>query len=260
VNKELIAADENNVERKISSLKLQIALGDVEGSFEIYQRALDEANESIRFEPKNENLIRLMKILHSRVGNSYRSRGNSEISKGNIEAARNWYLQALEHSYREVYYMEANPNVITDKHWIYNGYESHAENLSRLGRIEEAMENLEIAGKILQDLKRNNPDDREIELMEIAFLRIRQAVLKQHGKPEAALAVTETALNLALKRTEADPTNIEPISATLNLADAAANLASGLKKERQAESYRQICHKYEKQYKERFGGDFVCVF
>ncbi|MDQ3064196.1 MAG: protein kinase [Acidobacteriota bacterium] len=260
LNQEIIRSDANNVERKISSLSLQIALGDANYDLAPYEQTLAEANALYVSEPQNENLIRLLKKLHSRVGNFLSYRGKIEQKKGNFETARNWYSQALEHSDREVYYAESNPGVITEKRWIYNGYGSHAENLRRLGQNEEAMENLEIAGKILQDLKKNNADDRRIEIFEIEFLSTKQAILKQQGKPVAALAVAETALNLAVERTESDPTNLEPISWTLNLANEAANLASGLKKERKAESYRRICRKYEPQYKERFGEDFSYVF
>jgi tetratricopeptide (TPR) repeat protein len=201
-----------------------------------------------------------LKKLHSRIGNFLSYNGKFEQKSGNLAAAQTWYSQAVEHSYREVYYTESYPDAMPDKRWVYNAYHSHAENLSRLGRNEEAMKILEIAGRILHDLKKNNPDDREIPLFEIWFLQVKLMILRQQGKHEAALTVTETALNIALERTEADPTNIEPISATLNLANEAAKLASVLKKKRQAESFLQICRKYESQYKEKFGGDFGYVF
>ena len=260
VDKELISADASNVERKISSLSLQIALGDAGGGRETFEQALAEADALYLSAPRNENLIRLLKKLHSRISFSLYYNGKSEQKEGNVEAARNWYLQALKHSEREIYYIESNPAVITEKRWIYAGYSSHAENLRRLGRYEEAIKSLEIAGETLRDLKKNNADDREIVIFEIEFLSIKQALLKQQGKPEAALAVAETALKLALERTESDPTNIEPIVWTLELAKAAAQLASQLKRESQAEKYRQIQRKYEPQYKERFGGDFSYVF
>ncbi|MGI8495023.1 MAG: hypothetical protein ACR2L1_06900, partial [Pyrinomonadaceae bacterium] len=180
--------------------------------------------------------------------------------EGNFESAKNWFLQSLKHSERTVYYVESNLELMTDKRWIFDAYLNYTEDLSRLGRIEEAMENLEIAGKTLQDIKKNNADDREIVIFEIWFLSVRQTILKQQGKSESALAAAETGLNLVLERTESDPTNIEPISWTLELANAAVNLASELKKERQAESYRQICRKYGILYKDRFSSEFNCDF
>ena len=260
LNQELLALDENNVERKIAAMSLRIAVGDAGGGNEEFEQALADANALYQSEPQNKNLINLLKKLHSRIGNHLSYRGKWEQKEGNLEAARTWFSQALEHRERDVYYTEKHPEAITEKRWIYSTYFGYAEILSRLGRTAEALENSEIAEKILQDLKKNNPDDRELAILEIWILGLKIPIFKQQGKPEAAIAAAETALNLALERTAADPTNIEPISATLNFANEAANLASSLKKERLAESYRQIQRKYEPQYKEKFGGDFNYVF
>jgi len=260
LNQELLALDENNVERKIAAISLRIAVGDAGGGNEEFEQALADANALYQSEPQNKNLINLLKKLHSRIGNHLSYRGKWEQKEGNFEAARNWFSQALEHRERDVYYTEKHPDAITEKRWVYSSYFGYAEILSRLGRTAEALENSEIAGKILQDLKKNNPDDRELDILEIWILSLKIPIFKQQGKPEAALAAAETALILALERTEADPTNIEPISATLNLANEAAKLASELKKESQAESYRQIQRKYEPQYKEKFGGDYSYIF
>lgn len=260
VNKELLASDETNVERKIASMSLQIASGDAHGGMEQFEQALADANALYQSEPRNKNLILVLKRLHSRIGNNLSHRGKEEQKKGNLEAARNWFLQALEHRERDVYYTEKHPEAITEKRWIYSAYFGYAEVLSRLGRTTEALENSEIAGKILQDLKKNNADDRELDILELWILGLKIPILKQQGKPEAALAAAETVLNLALELTESDPTNIEPISWTLSSANQAAKLSSELKKESQAEKYRRIQRKYEPQYKERFGGDFSYVF
>jgi len=260
LNQELLAIDENNVERKIAAMHLRVAVGDVGGGTEVFEQALADGNALYQSEPQNKNLINLLKKLHGRIGNRLSYEGKWEQKEGNFEAARNLFLQALEHRKRDVYYTEKHPDAVTEKRWVYSSYFSYAETLSRLGRTAEAVENSEIAEKILQELKRNNPDDRELAILELWILGLKPVILKQQGKTEAALAATERALNLALERTKADPTNIEPISHTLNLANQAAKLASGLKKERQAESYLQICRKYEPQYKERFGGDFAYVF
>ncbi len=243
-------------------MSLKIGLGDVNYSLKIqlYEQALAEADTLLLSEPRNENLIQLLRKLHSRISFHFRTLGKFAQKEGNFESAKNWFLQSLKHSERTVYYVESNLELMTDKRWIFDAHLNYTEDLSRLGRIEEAMENLEIAGKTLQDIKKNNADDREIVIFEIWHLCVRQAILKQQGKPEAALAAAETGLNLAIERTESDPTNIEPIVWTLELANAAANLASGLKRGQQAESYRRTCRKYESQYKEKFGGDFGYVF
>jgi tetratricopeptide (TPR) repeat protein len=201
-----------------------------------------------------------LKKLHSRLGYRLSHRGKWEQKEGNFEKAGNWFLQALEHRERDVYYTEKHPDAITEKRSVYSAYFSYAEILSWLGRTDEAVKNSEIAEKILLDLKKKNPDDRELAILELWILTLKSGILKQQGKTEAALAVAERALNLALERTEADPTNIEPISATLNLANEATKLASELNRKSQAESYQQICRKYEPQYKEKFGGDFSYVF
>ncbi|HEX8565071.1 MAG TPA: protein kinase [Pyrinomonadaceae bacterium] len=259
LHKELLASDETNVERKIAFLSLQIALTDAGGGIEHCERALGEADALYASGLRNKNLINLIAKLHSRIGNVNSHRGKSEEKKGDFETARNWFAQALEHRERNLYYTELHPDAITEKRWIYSSYFNYAETLTRLGRTAKALKNLEIAVKILQDLKKNT-DDRELAILEIWILGLKISIFKQQGKPEAALAEAERALNLALERTEADPANIEPISATLNLANEAAKLASELKRERQAESYRRICRKYEKPYKERFGADFSYVF
>lgn len=260
INKELIAADANNVERKIASLSLQISLSDVTfHSEKQYKQTLAEGNALYSAGQRNKNLIIVLKRLHSRIGNLFSYRAKYEEKEGNLDTARNWFAQTLEHRERDVHLTEKHPDAITEKRWIYSAYFSYAETLTRLGRITEALENLEIAEKILQDLKKNT-DDRELALLEIWSLNTRLVILKRQDKPEAALAVAQTGLNIALERTEADPTNIEPISAMLNLANEAAKLASELKRERQAEGYRQIQRKYEPQYREKFGGDFSYVF
>jgi tetratricopeptide (TPR) repeat protein len=260
VNKELISTDENNVERKISSINLQIALSDTTYEIKLLERALAEANALYSFQPHNENLNYALRKLHSRISTFSRFNGKSEERTGNLVSARNLFLQSLEHSNRQVYYVKTSPNAMSNKRWVFDAYLNYTEDLSKVGRSEEALKNLAIAEKTLQDIKQNNADDREIVIFEIWFLSVKQAILKQQNKPEIALAVTEKALNLAVERTESDPTNLEPISWTLNLANEAVKLAGELKKERQAGSYRQICLKYKPQFKERFDGDFSCVF
>ncbi len=95
-------------------------LGDAGGSNEPNKQALATTAALYLSKPRNENLIRLLKKLHSRAGFFQPHMGKSEQKKGNLEAAQNWYLQALEHSDREVYYTKSNTDAITDKRWIFD--------------------------------------------------------------------------------------------------------------------------------------------
>ena len=102
VNKDLLASDETNIERKIASMSLLIASGDAQGGIEKYEQALADADVLYQSEPQNKNLILVLKRVHGRIGNILVYRAKWEEKEGNSEAARNWFLQALEHRERDV--------------------------------------------------------------------------------------------------------------------------------------------------------------
>lgn len=260
LNQELINLDESNTERKISALNLQTSLGDLDYDSAPYERTLEKAEALYQSAPHNANLIYLVKKLCSRAGTFSFYMGKSMRKTGEFEKMEIWNAKALEQTEREIYYTENFPEVINDPRWVFDAYMNRAGILQEVGRSDEALKHLGAADKILRKLKDKNADDREIPMFEIWYSSIKIKILKQQNKFAEALVEAQAALNLAVERTEADPTNIEPISGTLHLANQAAILSSELKKEPQAEHYRRICRKYEKQYKEKYGSDFGYVF
>ncbi|CAN5370019.1 hypothetical protein BH20ACI1_BH20ACI1_26720 [soil metagenome] len=260
LNQELINFDENDVERQITSLSLQIALGDADYNTAPYEQTLEKAEAVYKSAPQNENLIFILKKLTSRAGAFALYMGKSARSRNETEESQLWFSKSLQHSNREVYLTENFPNVIKDKRHILDAYLNHAGILKEVGQSDEAMKSLKIAGEKLQELKNSNADDREIPLFEIWYLTTKVLVLEQQNKNADAFAVANKGLDLAVDRTEADPTNIKPISWTLRLANEAEKLCNILKNEKQAANYRKIKNKYEPQYKKMVGSDFSYVF
>jgi tetratricopeptide (TPR) repeat protein len=131
-----------------------------------------------------------------------------------------------------------------------------AASLIGLRRHDEALKNAETAVSFIQNMQKNDPDNRELILDEVVALNNKQKIFTAQGQFDSALKEIKTALNLAEELYRRDPSNFEPITWIGNISADAARLLHNQKKEKEAEKYRQMFFDYEKQYKEKFGRDW----
>jgi tetratricopeptide (TPR) repeat protein len=199
----------------------------------------------------------LLDTFNQRFGTLLVWLGEAETLKGNTEAADDYYRQSLEYHRQQLYYEEILIPLgfygQTNRRPLADAYSNVAASLIKLRRYDEALKNVETALSLIQNMQRNDPDNRELILDEVVALNNKQKIFTAQGEFDSALKEIETALDLAEDLYRRDRSNFEPISWIGNLAADAARLSHNQKKEKEAEKYRQIFFDYEKQYKEKFG-------
>ncbi len=260
----MIASGDDNLDRKILLLQMRTTLGDVQGKtlpkFDIYKQALAEANSLYQSNHSDVRLIKLLDKLNQRFGTLLVWLGIDEKTKGNSEAADEYFRQSLEYHRQQLYYEEILIPLgfygQTNRRPLADAYSNVATSLIKLGRYDEALKNVETAFTIIQNMQKNDRDNRELILDEVVARNNKQKIFTAQGKFDSALKETNTALGIAEELYRRDPSNFEPITLIGNLAADAARLLQNQKKEKVAEKYRQLFFDYEKQYKEKFGRDW----
>jgi len=261
---EEMTASDDNFDRKIFLLQMRTTLGDVQGKtldkYDIYKQALVEANSLYQSNQSDVKLIKLLDQLNQRHGTLCLWLGIDEKTKGNTEAADEYFWQSLEYHRQQLYYEEILIPLgfygKTNRRPLADAYNNVAASLIGLRRHDEALKNAETAVSLIQNIQKNDPDNRELILDEVVALNNKQKIFTAQGQFDSALKEIKTALNLAEELYRRDPSNFEPITWIGNISADAARLLHNQKKEKEAEKYRQMFFDYEKQYKEKFGRDW----
>jgi len=100
------------------------------------------------------------------------------------------------------------------------------------------MKNVRIAENFVKEIRKSDPDNREIRLDEVAILNDKQKIPVRQEKPVEALESLARALDLAKECYQFDAMNIEAISWIGHLSQEAANILSKQGKEKDAEKHR----------------------
>ncbi len=261
---EEVSASDDNLDRKILLLQMRATLGDVQGKtidkYDIYKQALAKTQTLYQSNQSDVRLTKLLDTFNQRFGTLLVWLGEAEMLKGNTEAADDYYRQSLEYHRQQLYYEEILIPLgfygQTNRRPLADAYSNVAASLIKLRRYDEALKNVETAISLIQNMQRNDPDNRELILDEVVARNNKQKIFTAQGEFDSALKEIETALDLAEDLYRRDQSNFEPISWIGNLAADAARLSHNQKKEKEAEKYRQIFFDYEKQYKEKFGRDW----
>jgi len=258
------SASDDNLDRKILLLKMRATLGDVQGKtldkYDIYKQALAEATTLYQSNQADVRLIKLLDMFNQRFGTLLLWLGIAEEAKGNSEAANDYYRQSLEYHRQQLYYEEILIPLgfygQTNRRPLADAYSNVATGLIKLGSYDEALNNAQTALAIIQNMRKNDGDNRELILDEVVALNNKQKIFTAQGQFDSALKEVKTALDLAQELFRRDSSNFEPITWIGNLAADAARILHNQKKEKEAENYRQMFSDYEKQYKEKFGRDW----
>jgi eukaryotic-like serine/threonine-protein kinase len=268
INGNLISADIDNIERKITNFGLKIILGDSQPdnlqALEIYKQTAIEAESLLKEYPQNEKLVNKALVSHSRISNLSRWVGDAEKEKGNIDFTKEYYLQALEHSYKTLQYDAPNyapiPNQEIDKHSLAISYSNIAACLIRLERYDEALKNTEISLKLFDESRTNDEFDQEAILGKIGEHNIKHLILISQNKTDLAVENLKPALELAIECSRRDPMNAEAISWIGYLSKETEKLLRLQKKQVEAEKYGQIYNSYEIQFREKFNKEWTFNF
>jgi serine/threonine protein kinase len=261
---EEIPATDDNLDRQILFLRMRMTLGDVQSTlppkYEIYKSALDAAESLYSSNQDNTKLIRTILNLTQRLGTLFLTLGNGAQKNGDTNTANDYYRQSLEYNRQELHYVEiffarGGSGVKSDVRLLYAANANVAAVLFRLKGYDEALKNLDIADRYVQEALKNDPHNRESVLDKIELLNTRIQIFTAQSKPDAALKEINVALALAEEFYRRDKSNTQAIWWVGRLSADAVNLLRNQKKEREAEKYRQMFLDYEKQYKENFGTD-----
>ncbi len=261
---EQMSASDDNLERKILLLQMRITLGDAQGEtldkYDIYKQALAEADSLYQSNQNNIKLIKILDQLNQRFGTLLIWLGEVEKTKGNSETAADYYRQSLDYHQKQLYYEEILIPLgfygKTNRRQLADAYGNIAASLIKLERNDEALKNAETALTIIQTMRKNDADNRELILDEVVARINKQKIFTAQGRLDSALEEIETALDLAEELYGRDTSNFEPITKIGHLTTDAARLLHNQKKDKEAEKYRQMFLDYEKKYREKFGRDW----
>jgi len=259
---EEIPATDDNLDRQILFLRMRTTLGDVQSTvppkYEIYKSALDAAESLYSSNQDNTKLIRTIHNLTQRLGTLFLTLGNGAQKNGDTNTANDYYRQSLEYHRRElhnveIFFARGGSGAKSDVRLLYAANANVAAVLLRLKGYDEALKNLDIADRYVQEALKNDPNNRESVLDKIELLNTRIQIFTAQSKPDAALKEINVALALAEEFYRRDKSNTQAIWWVGRLSAEAVDLLRNQKKEREAEKYRQMFLDYEKQYKENFG-------
>jgi non-specific serine/threonine protein kinase/serine/threonine-protein kinase len=259
---EEIPATDDNLDRQILFLRMRTTLGDVQSTlppkYEIYKSALDAAESLYSSNQDNTELIRTIHNLTQRLGTLFLTLGNGAQKNGDTNTANDYYRQSLEYNRQELHYVEiffarGGSGAKSDVRLLYAANANVAAVLFRLKGYDEALKNLDIADRYVQEALKNDPNNRESVLDKIELLNTRIQIFTAQSKSDAALKEINVALALAEEFYRRDKSNTQAIWWVGRLSADAVDLLRNQKKEREAEKYRQMLLDCEKQYKENFG-------
>jgi len=266
VGEDLDRSEENNLDRKISFLRLKIALADVTADrdnpakLKLYKQVAADAQALYSSNPRNEDLLKATMTSMQRTGSALEVEGRYEESSGNAEKARDYYLQAVEYNYQMLNYSKTFAAISSDKNVNKQGlmvsHTNLASILNLVGENDKALENIEISENLIKEIKKGDINNREIKLVEPPILSIKQRILVNQGKLDAALKVAKNGLEIAEENRQSDPKNIETFSWTIQMCKEAAEILEKQNKETEARKYRQIFEDYKKQYREKYGNEW----
>lgn len=253
----LDSSADNNLDRQISFLTLKTIVVDISDDdkavkLENYRRAADDAQALYKIAPPSEDLLRLMVGITQRVGTLSEAVGDDEEKKNNAETARGHYSQALDFHSQTLRYSEmlsaVDSQTVLNKQSFMAAYANIASVLSLLGENGKALENIEKAESIIREIKTDDAGNRAIMLFEVDVLSIKQRILARGGDLPAALKNAKTAFEIAENSYQSDPNNVEALSWIIRMSGTTADIFDEQKKASEAENYRQISRRYEKQY------------
>ncbi len=267
VGEDLDRSEENNLDRKISSLRLRIAFADVTAAgdnlakLQLYQPIAADAQALYSSYPQNENLLQVAMSSAQRTGSALEVEGRYEESKGNAEKARDYYLQAVEYNYQLLNYSKTLAAIGSDKNVKKQGlmvsHANLASILNLVGENDKALENIEISENLIKEIKKGDGDNREIKLVEPPLLSIKQRILVSQDNLDAALEAAKTGFEIAEENRQSDPKNIETFSWAIQMAKETTEILEKQNKSAEARKYRQIFEDYKKQFEEKQGGPWT---
>jgi len=172
---EQMSASDDNLERKILLLQMRITLGDAQGEtldkYDIYKQALAEADSLYQSNQNNIKLIKILDQLNQRFGTLLVWLGDAEKTKGNFEAANEYYRHSLDYHRKQLYYEEILIPLgfygKTNRRQLADAHSNVAASLIRLDRPDEALKNAKTALTIIQNMRKNDADNRELILDEV---------------------------------------------------------------------------------------------
>ena len=258
--------DDNNLERKITFDRLQVALGDMRENTltsDNYEMALEGLKELFAVHPENRQIALYLGIVNQRMGSVSRWRGEAEEKKNDFPAAKKFYSQAVEYAKQTLAYEKLAASLRTesdnDREFL-DSYTNLAASLFADGQIDEAVKNEEIAEKLVKKIQSEDKNNRTAKLDELAVDKVKLKILLSRRKFDAALETIDASLKIAKTAYQNDLQNVEAINWVGYFLLEAINLSKKQNKNSEAQIYQKIYDDYSKICKERFGrewnGDF----
>lgn len=259
INDETVKLDQENIERKIYGLRLKMFANGASGSsdFEIiegYKKILADAESLYARQSNSVNLIAVLAITSERIGNIYRWQGLHSRAAGDSATARDNFRNSESFARKSLTYMtrrqELDPNDANNRRRLFVANQNLASVLTYLDRLDEAEKHLEVAEQIVEQLKNNDPNNKQTVLDELAVLRNRLEILLVKRQPEQAFQFAERAIGIAENYERADPNNSEGLTWVGYFYNQQLQILKSRRKN--TRNYEQILEGIKRKYVERF--------
>jgi hypothetical protein len=191
INNELIQKEPENLARKTSGLRLRIFAADNSEQehsdrVESYQGIVRDAEKLFPQEPENKDLVAILAITTERLGSRYREFGQDNRKKGLMDIAQESFRQSEDFARKSFQYMslrqKLNPNDASNIRRMFVANANLSLALLHLKKADESEKYLQTAEEIVEQLKKNDSNNKETVLdeMSIAECRVEFSILKNN--------------------------------------------------------------------------------
>ncbi|MCB1026092.1 MAG: hypothetical protein KDB79_16970, partial [Acidobacteria bacterium] len=212
----------------------------------------------------NVELARYLYTLPSRISTRLRWLGETEKANNSPIKAKAYFDQALIYSgdYLAFFdrYVSTNSGARINKRSQSMAFLEHSQNLTKVGDLKNASEYLERAENLVTALQKNDKNNEESTLDELLILSVRQEILTQQEKTDAALKIVKRAVKIADAHHRKDPMNADAMGFLSFFSSRAALILQMQGRDGEAKSYRSLVQEYEANYREQFGRDLKYNF
>ncbi len=265
IAKKLVSSTPDNLDCQIFFAHISTILGDYQTAnqdrLSYYLPVTENLARmlSLPLKPEDETkILNVSAIANQRAGSARKWEGEDLAKAGQIAEAKESYSKAISHHQTVVSNIErfiALTGAVAKSAQI-DSHVNLASVYNRLGDNHKAGENINLANRLVDEIKQKEPDNREITFAEINCLNVMQRIDIANGQADPAKQKIDKALSIAFEVFQKDPNNSEILTWIGILSEAGAILFRKQGKAAEAEKYREIYLKHQKIFKDRYGKDW----
>jgi serine/threonine protein kinase len=247
LNEELLKREPENSARRVQMVELQIRAGDLAIGFENrlkeHLKALPFAEQLVAEDSESPEKMRSLVRVNQRIGTDYQLLGSNAEKENRAEEARAFFAQALAFQRRmydateRLYAME--PQNSANYRYLALAAINLGEALGKNGEMTEALEMLEKAQKIEEEILRLDPKNNETKFDLVVIHETFGALYRNVKDYKKALERYQKAADLSEEIYNADPRKLEVLKHVNVNYTALAEVSDALGEQAKAAVYRQ---------------------